>query len=261
MSDRTLRWRHCLLRHHAHDWAILIALAIFELLLLKVIHPFRRYMNEYMINDLRFPVKSFTVPIAALVVISFAIPLLFILGYYVFKRNTRDLHHAILGLFFTVIITSVITDSLKNLTGRPRPDFFWRCFPDGVPHFKPISGDVACTGSAGEVRQGYKSFPSGHASWSFAGLGYLSWYLAGRIKFAGHRGRIIKFVIAALPLVGATLVAISIMNDYWHHWSDVVAGAVIGTNLCSSILPKFLTAVALSQVWSLGRCATGSNSR
>lgn len=36
------------------------------------------------------------------------------------------------GLLFSVLITGVLTDAIKDATGRPRPDFFWRCFPDGI---------------------------------------------------------------------------------------------------------------------------------
>lgn len=43
----------------------------------------------------------------------------------------QDVSIPCVGLLFAVLTTALITDALKDAVGRPRPDFFWRCFPDG----------------------------------------------------------------------------------------------------------------------------------
>lgn len=50
--------------------------------------------------------------------------------------------------------------------GRPRPNFFYRCFPDGVESWKdgPVQGQrepVCHANNERDVVDGYKSFPSG----------------------------------------------------------------------------------------------------
>eukprot|EP00268_Persea_americana_P011361 TRINITY_DN1480_c0_g3_i4.p1 TRINITY_DN1480_c0_g3~~TRINITY_DN1480_c0_g3_i4.p1 ORF type:complete len:136 (-),score=15.85 TRINITY_DN1480_c0_g3_i4:1395-1802(-) len=68
------------------------------------------------------------------------------------------------GLLFSVLITAVITDAIKDAVGRPRPDFYWRCFPDGNPKYDSVTGNVICHGDKKVIREGHKSFPSGHTS-------------------------------------------------------------------------------------------------
>ncbi|KAK4802966.1 hypothetical protein SAY86_001169 [Trapa natans] len=89
-------------------------------------------------------------------------------------------------------------------------------------------GNVICHGEDNVVHEGYRSFPSGHTSGSFAGLTFLSLYLAGKMQAFDHRGYIAKLCIVFLPLLLASLIGISRVDDYWHHWQDVFAGGLLG---------------------------------
>ena len=63
---------------------------------------------------------------------------------------------------------------------------------------------------------------------SFAGLGFLSLYFAGKLELFNGRGHVSKLAIVFTPLLAALLVGLSRVDDYWHHWQDVFGGAVIG---------------------------------
>lgn len=226
------------LRSHAYDWLALLLLVAVEVLL-NAIEPFHRFVGAGMMADLRYPMKSNTVPVWAVPIIAVIAPMIIFIVVYFQRRNVYDLHHAILGILFSVLITGVLTDAIKDAVGRPRPDFFWRCFPDGIAVYDNVTTRVICNGIASVIKEGHKSFPSGHTSWSFAGLGFLSWYLAGKITVFDRRGHVAKLCILILPLLVAVMVAVSRVDDYWHHWTDVCTGGILGTVVASVCYLQF----------------------
>ncbi|XP_074330888.1 putative lipid phosphate phosphatase 4 [Apium graveolens] len=216
-----------LVRRHRHDWLTLVLLGLIDGLL-NLIEPFHRYLSEEMLTpDIKYPYHHDTIPMWSVPIYAYLLPILLFLLYYYVRRDPHDLHYAVLGVLYSGIITGVITDTIKDAVGRPRPNFFFRCFPDGMTAFKE-NGDVLCHGDSKIIKEGYKSFPSGHSSWSFAGLGFLGLYLSGKIRAFDRRGHAAKLCIVILPYLLAALVGVSRVDDYWHHWTDVFSGALLG---------------------------------
>ncbi|KAK4751003.1 hypothetical protein SAY87_004485 [Trapa incisa] len=223
---------------HRHDWLILLFLVTIEGAL-NAIEPFHRFIGKDMMTDLKFPLKSNTVPVWTVPLYSALLPMVVFLIYYIFRRDVYDFHHAVLGLLYSICLTGVLTDAIKVAVGRPRPNFFYRCFPDGNAVFDNITHDVVCHGDKKVVREGYKSFPSGHTSWSFAGMVFLSWYMSGKVRAFDQGGHVAKLCIIILPILVAALVGVSRVDDYWHHWQDVFTGAIIGTVISTSCYLQF----------------------
>ena len=64
---------------------------------------------------------------------------------------------------------------MKNAVGRPRPDLLARCKPrEGTPVQGLVGVEVCGEGDGHLLRDGWRSFPSGHSSLAFCGLGYLA---------------------------------------------------------------------------------------
>ncbi|XP_042460671.1 lipid phosphate phosphatase 2-like [Zingiber officinale] len=219
-----------LARFHLHDWVILLLLGGLEFLFYEL-DPFHRFVGRDMMTDLNYPLKRTTIPFWAVPIIAVFVPCLVFLAVYLRRKDVYDLHHAVLGILYSVLVTGMLTDGLKDAVGRPRPDFYWRCFPDGRAVYDDITARALCHGPKNSVDDGYKSFPSGHASWSFAGLGFFSWYLAGKIRAFDRRGHVAKLCLVMLPLSAATVVSITLVNDYMHHWDDVFAGGLLGLEI------------------------------
>ncbi|KAF1888656.1 hypothetical protein Lal_00036695 [Lupinus albus] len=246
-------------RTHKHDWFILLLLVLMEIVL-YIIDPFYRFVGKDMMTDLKYPLKNTTVPFWSVPIYAVVLPMLIFLVVYIRRRDVYDLHHSILvgdndrklfagaGLLFSILVTAVITEAVKNAVGRPRPDFFWRCFPDGKDVYDTFGG-VICHGDKNVVKEGHMSFPSGHTSWSFAGLGFLSLYLSGKIKAFDSTGHVAKLCIVFLPLLFASLVGISLVDDYWHHWQDVFAGGLLGLVVATICYLQFFPPPYHSEGW------------
>jgi diacylglycerol diphosphate phosphatase/phosphatidate phosphatase len=114
-----------------------------------------------------------------------------------------------------MVLSSFITELIKNAVGRPRPDLIARCKPAlGTPENKLVTFDVCTETNHHILHDGWRSFPSGHSSFAFAGLGYLALFFSGQLHVFRPRTDLGRVLLALSPLLGAALIAISRCEDY-----------------------------------------------
>ncbi|XP_064465762.1 phospholipid phosphatase 5-like [Ornithodoros turicata] len=192
------------------------------------VEPFRRKIQPEEEWLYKFPRTESYVTTTSLWVIVFTFPVVVILTVYLYIKDKGDLIQATLGLSLALCLNGIITNVIKVSVGRPRPDFFFRCFPDGVG-----SLSRPCTGPDRDVVEGLKSFPSGHSSFSFTSLGFTALYLFGKLGTfqTNKRQQAWRLVLPASLLLWAVTVAVSRTCDYHHHWQDVLAGSLLGLSV------------------------------
>ncbi|KAJ3011749.1 hypothetical protein HKX48_006687 [Thoreauomyces humboldtii] len=195
---------------------------------LEFVNPYERVAFGYD-QDISYPMRTQTVPTWLLAVIAFAVPIVVIFGVSLgVKRSVFDLHQALLGLCVALSFTLLITQIVKVAVGGLRPDFLARCQP--IYDDSLLKQVVSCQGSAGDIKEGRKSFFSGHSSLSWAGLGFLSLYLSRHLNFY-KKPLAPKYALTIIPVIAALLVSISRVDNYWHRWQDVVVGAAVGITM------------------------------
>jgi len=151
------------------------------------------------------------VPVSWLFIYAGAVPLGILIAWSLVARpGTHKAHVTILGWFISMILTTFLTDVIKNAVGRPRPDLIARCKPrPGTPAHALVTYEVCTEPDHHILHDGWRSFPSGHSSFSFSGLGYLALVIAGQCHVYRPRADLARVLVALAPLLGAALIAIS----------------------------------------------------
>jgi diacylglycerol diphosphate phosphatase/phosphatidate phosphatase len=117
------------------------------------------------------------------------------------------------------------------------------------------------------LQDGFKSFPSGHSSGmpialyprhmylpslvSFAGLFYLSIYLAGKLHVLDAKGEVWRTFLVMVPALGAALITGTRIMDARHHPFDVLSGALLGILVSWGSYRQYFPPV--SETWRKGR--------
>lgn len=216
------------------DYIICIVMIILSAIFGLVVNPFKMELPGGETNPtVGYSYKKSTVPTVAAGVIAFGIPLLIFVVWQVpqivfFRKQYRsksyntagnairdllfELHSAVLGLLFSGTIMIFIVTCYKSFAGRYRPNYF------------------ALVAAGEDELDGRRSFPSGHSATSFAGLFYLSLWLAGKLRLfhPNKSGETWKILVCFAPAFAAFFIAITRTRDYYHNFSDIIAGSDLG---------------------------------
>jgi membrane-associated phospholipid phosphatase len=104
----------------------------------------------------------------------------------IWRRKLWEWNIGWMGLALSLATAFMITQGMKLIFGKPRPDLLSRCQPDlsrisqalvnpvvanvAGPNWVMVTSDI-CTNPdrsrGGELMDGFKSFPSGHSSCTF----------------------------------------------------------------------------------------------
>ncbi|XP_073090431.1 phospholipid phosphatase-related protein type 5 isoform X2 [Manis javanica] len=146
------------------------------------------------------------------------------------RRTVRFLGIYTFGLF----ATDIFVNAGQVVTGNLAPHFLALCKPNytalGCQQYTQfISGEEACTGNPDLIVRARKTFPSKEAALSVYAAMYLTMYITNTIKAKGTR--LAKPVLCLGLMCLAFLTGLNRVAEYRNHWSDVIAGFLVGISI------------------------------
>ncbi|KAJ5898297.1 diacylglycerol pyrophosphate phosphatase [Penicillium tannophilum] len=280
-----------LILSYVFDWVIIIIVAGVGGVLYKI----SGYEHAFSLEDpqISYPLVTNTISVVIVAIVAGGVPAVLILvlsllipssalevtgeGEFrsLWSRRLWEWHAGWLGLGLSLAGAFFITSGLKDVVGKPRPDFLARCDPD-LSNIAPyVVGGLGLNESSAPVmvnvgicqntnlsvlKDGFAAFPSGHSSFSWAGLLYLSLWLSAKfavtfpapdptsIPRRQDRGadldqstdKMIPFRSSAAasplylvlfiltPVAVALFICATRYADYMHAGWDILAGSLIG---------------------------------
>ncbi|ALC44262.1 CG11438 [Drosophila busckii] len=254
------------------DLLLWLALTAASLLLSKLVKPFKRgfFCGD---ESLSYPLRPNTIGEALLIGIALLVPTSVIIVVELFKQlpaNARDkqrdgcrIVHRLGQLYkqagyylFGLAMLTFTTVLSKLCLGRLRPHFFAVCqpmLPDGsscqdAQNIGRYIDSYSCSNANvtdHDYAQMNLSFPSGHASLIIYAMLYLAIYLQAALST--RISKLLKHLLQFLFVMFGWYVSLTRITDYWHHWSDVLAGVLLG------VLFAWLTSIYVADLFAFKR--------
>lgn len=117
----------------------------------------------------------------------------------IWRRKFWEWNTGWMGLALSLATAFMLTQGMKLIFGKPRPDLLDRCQPDYEnvqryatggygqdisPRWVLVTSKICQQTDMDILNDGFKSFPSGHASFTWSGLLYLFLFLCSKFSIA-----------------------------------------------------------------------------
>jgi len=258
--------------HYNREQKIWIILFQYTLIMIGCICSFGGIYNLSMKKDfyfveqdpnLSYPKVTAQVSSSMLGFICGGIPiiLLFSLGLFHYFTSLPEkrrkimllLGYYLVGTYLSLFATMLCTEIMKITTGEPRPNFYHYCnyqyINDNMTYYLTHTtfgqeGDYQnCKGNGSDNKDARASFPSGHSSYTMASALSIMIFL----YFSKLHSPLSYF-----PLILAFYVAVSRIQDYFHHTYDVIGGMLIGTLITIMVWSHLYPTLKLVLIDALG---------